>query len=364
MAVATLIVAAGHGTRFGGLKQFEALGDRTLVEHALETARGVSSQVVVAVPPEAERDLPGARVVVGGRTRSESVRRAFEALEGEPAFVLVHDAARPLAPVSLFERVIARLANGADAVVPVLPIADTVKEVQATGVVRTLERDRLRAAQTPQGFRYPILAAVIDSGLECTDDAGVAERLGYRVVTVDGSPAARKVTTREDLRELIGVRVGLGFDQHPFDTDPGRPLVLGGVRLDGPGLAAHSDGDALCHAIADAILGAAGIGGIGDVFADTDPAFAGADSLELLAACARLARRRGLRVVQVDATIVAEGPKLAAYLGEMAARIESVLRAATLVKAKHPEGIGSLGRGEGVAALAVCVLEGVADAED
>ncbi|ACU54805.1 2-C-methyl-D-erythritol 4-phosphate cytidylyltransferase [Acidimicrobium ferrooxidans DSM 10331] len=364
MAVATLVVAAGQGSRFGGPKQFEALGNRSLVEHAVEAARAVSSQVIVALPPEVDRVVEGATTVVGGRTRSESVRRAFAALEGAPEFVLVHDAARPLAPVSLFERVIARLANGAAVVVPALPVADTIKEVRDGRVTRTLERAHLRAIQTPQGFHYGVLAGVIGSGLEGTDDAVVAEQLGWTVEVVDGSPSARKVTTRRDLRDLIGVRVGLGLDQHPRSDEPGRPLVLGGVTVPGPGLRAHSDGDALCHAVADAMLGAAGIGGIGDLYADTDPAFRGADSLELLAGCVRLVRGRGLRVVQVDATIVCETPKLSPYLARMARTIEGVVAAPALVKAKHPEGIGALGRGEGVAALAVVLLEGVVDAED
>jgi len=363
VAVATLVVAAGQGTRFGGLKQFAALGDRTLVEHAVARALEVSSQVVVAVPPEVSYELPRARVVVGGSTRSESVRRAFGALEGRPEFVLVHDAARPLAPVALFERVIARLAMGDPVVVPALEIADTIKEVEGQRVVATLERSRLRAIQTPQGFHYNVLAAVVEAGSEGTDDAVVAERLGWSVVIVEGTPRARKVTTREDLRDLVGFRVGFGFDQHAFAPDRTRPLVLGGLSFQGPGLRAHSDGDVLAHAVADAILGAAGIGGIGDVFADTAPAFAGADSLELLASCVRLARRRGLRPVQVDATVVAERPRLGPHLGQMAAALERVVGAPTLVKAKHPEGIGSLGRGEGIAAFAVSLLEGGADAE-
>ncbi len=359
MAVATLVVAAGSGRRFGGPKQFEALGGASLVEHAVAAATSVSSEVVVALPAGRLESIDGARVVAGGATRSESVRRAFAALEGRPDFVLVHDAARPLAPVSVFERVIARLAKGADAVVPVLAIPDTVKQVEGDRVRATIDRSTLRAAQTPQGFRYDVLRAVVESAMDGTDDAAVAESLGYEVVVVQGAPRARKVTTRQDLHELVGVRVGFGVDQHAVSRDPGRHLVLGGVRVAGAGLEAHSDGDVVAHAVADAILGAAGIGGIGDVYRDSDPALRGADSMALLRGCLERVWERGLRVAQVDVTILAERPHLAGELGSIAANLERVLGGSVLVKAKRPEGLGALGRGEGLAAAAVALLEGL-----
>lgn len=156
----------------------------------------------------------------------------------------------------------------------------------------------------------------------------------------------------------MSVRVGQGYDVHPFSEDPARPLVLGGVTVDGSsGLAGHSDADALAHACADAVLGAAGLGDLGDHFPDTDPEWSGADSLTLLAEVVRLAAEAGWRVVNLDATIIAERPKLGLLRPQMADRLTAVVGAPVSVKATTPEGLGPIGRGEGIACLAVALLE-------
>lgn len=156
----------------------------------------------------------------------------------------------------------------------------------------------------------------------------------------------------------MSVRVGQGYDVHPFSEDPARPLVLGGVTVDGSsGLAGHSDADALAHACADAVLGAAGLGDLGDHFPDTDPEWSGADSLTLLAEVVRLAAEAGWRVVNLDATIIAERPKLGLLRPQMADRLTAVVGAPVSVKATTPEGLGAIGRGEGVACLAVALVE-------
>lgn len=156
----------------------------------------------------------------------------------------------------------------------------------------------------------------------------------------------------------MSVRVGQGYDVHPFSEDPARPLVLGGVTVDGsPGLAGHSDADALAHACADAVLGAAGLGDVGDHFPDTDPEWSGADSLTLLAEVVRLAAEAGWRVVNLDATVIAERPKLGLLRPQMADRLTAVVGAPVSVKATNPEGLGAIGRGEGIACLAVALLE-------
>ena len=156
----------------------------------------------------------------------------------------------------------------------------------------------------------------------------------------------------------MSVRVGQGYDVHPFSEDPARPLVLGGVTVDGSsGLAGHSDADALAHACADAVLGAAGLGDLGDHFPDTDPEWSGADSLTLLAEVVRLAAEAGWRVVNLDATIIAERPKLGLLRPQMADRLTAVVGAPVSVKATTPEGLGAIGRGEGIACLAVALLE-------
>ncbi|MET0803323.1 MAG: 2-C-methyl-D-erythritol 2,4-cyclodiphosphate synthase [Acidimicrobiales bacterium] len=156
----------------------------------------------------------------------------------------------------------------------------------------------------------------------------------------------------------MSVRVGQGYDVHPFSEDPARPLVLGGVTVDGSsGLAGHSDADALAHACADAVLGAAGLGDLGDHFPDTDPEWSGADSLTLLAEVVRLAAEAGWRVVNLDATIIAERPNLGLLRPQMADRLTAVVGAPVSVKATTPEGLGPIGRGEGIACLAVALLE-------
>ena len=156
----------------------------------------------------------------------------------------------------------------------------------------------------------------------------------------------------------MSVRVGQGYDVHPFSEDPARPLVLGGVTVDGsPGLAGHSDADVLSHACADAVLGAAGLGDLGDHFPDTDPQWSGADSLTLLAEVVRLAAEAGWRVVNLDATVIAERPKLGLLRPQMADRLTAVVGAPVSVKATTHEGLGAIGRGEGIACLAVALLE-------
>ena len=154
-----------------------------------------------------------------------------------------------------------------------------------------------------------------------------------------------------------GVRVGMGFDVHPFSDDPARPLLLGGVRLDGPGLVGHSDADVVAHAAADAILGAAGLGDLGSFFPDTDPTWKDADSLGLLHAVASAAVEAGFRIGNVDCSVILEAPKLAPHRVEMQERLSAAAGAPVSVTAKRAEGLGALGRGEGIACWAVALLE-------
>ena len=356
MGIATIVVAAGSGSRFGGEKQFSRLGGRSLVDHAVVRALEVSNAVAVAVPEGSGYGYPDQRVTVvaGGATRAASVRAAFSALAGKFDMVLVHDAARPLTPVPVFERVVAALARGNPVVVPVLPVNDTLKRVEEGVVTGTVDRDRLARAQTPQGFAWDALAAVVRSGLEGTDDAVLAEGLGFTVTTVAGDERSLKVTTPEDLSLLRMPSAGLGLDFHRFG-EPGR-FRLAGVELVGWEVIAHSDGDVLAHAVADAALGAAGIGGIGDVFLDSDPRWSGADSLELLAGCVEMVRERGFAIGKVDATVILERPKIAPYLETMAANLARVTGGEVVVKAKRAEGLGDIGAGRGLSAFALVVL--------
>ena len=358
MGVATIVVAAGSGSRFGGEKQFSLIGGRPLVDHAVARALEISNAVSVAVPHGSDYAYPDPRVTVvaGGASRSASVRAAFAALMGEFETVLIHDEARPLTPVSVFERVVAAIARGNHVVVPVLPVNDTLKRVDKGVVIGTVDRDGLVRAQTPQGFSREALVAVVQSGLEGTDDAVLAERIGYKVTSVAGDERALKVTTDADLSLLRMPAVGLGIDFHRFG-DPGS-FRLAGVEIEGWEVVAHSDGDVLAHAVADAVLGAAGIGGIGDVFLDSDPRWSGADSLALLERSVEMAREKGFAVRKIDATVVLERPKIARYLEEMAANLVTATGGEATVKAKRTEGLGDIGAGSGLSAFALVVMGG------
>ena len=198
----SIVVAAGSGRRFGGAKQFEQLGDRRVLDWALESARAVSEGVVLVLPREhGWPDEPGVDAVVpGGATRSESVRAGLGAVPPEADVVVVHDAARPLAPVALFEAVVAAIEGGADAAVPGVPVADTIKRVaEGEAVIETLDRRELVAVQTPQAFRAAALRAAHRDEPEATDDAALVEAAGGKVVCVPGDTRAAKLTTQEDL---------------------------------------------------------------------------------------------------------------------------------------------------------------------
>jgi len=364
----TIVVAAGRGERFGGPKQLADLGGVRVIDLALDAARAAGDGVVVVVPPEGTAwGLVADAVVVGGATRSASVRRGLEAVPADAGVVLVHDAARPLATPALYARVVAAVRAGAEGVVPAVAVVDTVRSLDGAPV----DRDRLRSVQTPQGFPAAVLRRVHATGGDATDDAGLVEAAGGRIALVEGERANLKITEAADLavasalrgaRTTMQLRVGNGFDVHRF-ADDDRPLVLGGVRFEGErGLAGHSDADVVAHAVAEALLGAAGLGDIGSHFPDTDPRWAGANSLVLLAEVRRQVGEAGWSVANVDCSVVAERPKLAPRRVEMEERLSEVVGAPVTVKGRRAEGIGGLGRGEGVVAMATALLsrEGVA----
>lgn len=375
--VGAVIVAAGRSTRLPGRvpKPFRTLGGRWMVEYAVAAfgrCPRVDATAVVVAPDQvpAVRERLGARVaavVAGGDQRRQSVAAGLAALP-EAAWIVVHDGARPFVSEALIARVLdAAVRTGAATVG--LPLTDTVKEVAGDRVRRTVDRTSLWTVQTPQAFRADLLREAhrrVPTDAPVTDDAGLVERIGGEVAVVPGDPRNLKVTTADDLErardqlvaEAAPVRVGLGYDVHRFAPD--RPLVLGGVRIAHPrGLEGHSDADALAHAVADAVLGASGERDIGRQFPPDDPAYRGADSIGLLAQAAARARDAGWEVANVDAVVVAEAPRLAPYVDAMCARIAAALGVPTdrvAVKATTSEGLGALGRGDGVAAHAVVLV--------
>ncbi len=365
----TIVVAGGTGTRFGGAKQYETLGDQRVLDHSVDVARRAGAGVVVVVP---EVDAVRESGVAGGATRSASVRAGLAHVPTEATIILVHDAARPFADDALFRRVVEAVVDGADAAVPGVPVTDTIKQIDPTGaVLHTPQRSTLTAVQTPQGFRADALRAAHASDGDATDDAGLVESAGGRVVVVEGDPLNRKITDPDDLRwareRLTGtgasatstgnMRVGQGFDIHRFSDDPGRALVLGGVRFEGArGLHGHSDADVIAHAVTDALLGAAGLGDIGEHFPDTDPRWSGVDSLVLLRHTVALLKESGWRVGNVDCSVVCETPKLAPHRAAMQQRLGDAAGAPVTVKGRRAEGLGALGRQEGIACWAVAVI--------
>lgn len=393
---------AGAGPH--GRKQYVALEGVPVLLRALTAFERVAAvdEIVVVVPEEdvawVEAEWLAPRrgrqrlvAVAGGASRQESVARGCAALSPSCRWIIVHDGARPLVTPAVIERVLEG-ARSTGAAVCGLPVTDTIKRVDEAGrVVETLPRESLRAIQTPQAFRRDILErahAQEDLLAAVTDDAALVERLGVPVIVVEGDPANMKLTVPADLdraRQLLAaaaapaeaampsgapaaprpavpaLRIGQGFDVHRLE--PGRPLILGGVSIPWEkGLVGHSDADVLAHAITDSILGAAGLGDIGRHFPDTDPAYKGADSLVLLRRAVDMAAQAGWAVAQVDATVIAERPRLAPYIDSMREALAEAMGTspgAVNVKASTSEGLGFAGRGEGIAALAVALLTGV-----
>jgi 2-C-methyl-D-erythritol 4-phosphate cytidylyltransferase / 2-C-methyl-D-erythritol 2,4-cyclodiphosphate synthase len=380
-----IVPAAGQGLRFkaAGPKQFLAQQGTTLLKQTLRAlaATALFDGIVVVVPekwvaaedllPEEMNGRENIQVVAGGLRRTDSVKCGLDSLPDSCEVVLVHDGVRPGISADLVERVIVG-ANKHGACVPVLAVIETVKAIDKSGmVVKTLNRDELGLVQTPQGFKRQVLtdayawAAQKEIEQPFTDDAALVEGFGHQVVTVAGEPGNIKVTYKDDLVKIgWGTpRVGIGYDAHKLVA--GRPLFLGGVEVPGGlGLLGHSDGDAAIHALIDAICGAAGMGDIGRQFPDSDPSYKDIASLSLLDQIVKKAGQAGWRVSSVDMTIVAQKPRLADYLPEMAAKMAAVLgidASAVGVKATTEEGMGFSGRSEGIAAHAVAVL--VADLE-
>ncbi len=330
-------------------------GDRPLRQSPrVDTSAGVSGRAVL-------------RVVAGGVLRSDSVREGLALVPDHARVVLVHDGARPLAGDGVYRRVIDAVRSGAGAVVPAMGVADTVRR-RSGGVV---DRDGLALVQTPQGFRPEVLRAAHAGGEDATDDAGLAEAAGAEVTFVQGDRRNLKITDPEDMvlaEALVAgagggapvaddLRVGHGYDVHAYTHAPHRCLVLGGVRFEHErGLDGHSDADVVVHACMDALLAAAGLDDIGQMFPDTDPGFGGADSVELLRRVVELLAAAGWAAVNVSCTVVLDSPRIAPVRQEMQRRLGHVVGAPVTVSGRSSEGVGAFGRGEGVAAWAVAMI--------
>jgi 2-C-methyl-D-erythritol 4-phosphate cytidylyltransferase/2-C-methyl-D-erythritol 2,4-cyclodiphosphate synthase len=350
---------------------------------ALRACSEIDEVVLIVAPSDVARARallrPGARrtekVVPGGEARRDSVRAGLAEANPNSDLVLVHDGARPFVTPDVVARtLLAAAAHGA--AIAALPATDTLKEVDVEcRITATLERSHIWLAQTPQAFRRDLLLRAhqtVPAGSSATDDAGLVEQLGSPVHIVLGDVNNLKITTPEDLARAeqylssttddngprLDLRSGVGFDAHRFTE--GRPLVLAGIRFpDAPGLLGHSDADVVCHAISDALLGAAALGDIGQRFPDTDPRYAGASSLALLIQVAALVRAESWGIGNVDAVVIAAHPRIAGRVTEMRQALAEALAIGVeqvSVKGKTTEGMGFTGRGEGIAVHAICTL--------
>jgi 2-C-methyl-D-erythritol 4-phosphate cytidylyltransferase/2-C-methyl-D-erythritol 2,4-cyclodiphosphate synthase len=380
---AAIVLAAGGGTRMGGgrPKQYRDLAGKPVLRHSLDVfARHENCEriVVVAAPEKVEiaAEIAGGIgncvVVAGGSRRQESVANALVNLAGPtspPAHVLIHDAARPGVDTVIIDRLLDAL-SAADGAVPVLAVPDSVARVAEGRLGESVDRAGLARMQTPQAFRFEAIRrahAEWPADREATDDARMVMAAGGAVAAVAGSEALMKLTHPQDFetyaslhahRKESNMRIGKGYDVHRLVE--GRPLWLGGVRIEHDrGLAGHSDADVVIHALCDAIFGALGDGDIGSHFPPSDDKWKDAASEHFLAHAMERARAAGYELANCDLTIICEAPKIGPHREAMRARLARIMQvdeARVGVKATTTEGLGPMGRGEGVAAEAVALL--------
>ena len=374
MTTTALIVAAGKGERLGldMPKQFLPIAGKPVLRWAVEALvrhpaiRAVRVVIGKGQEEQANASLKGLDVgqfIEGGAERADSVRAGLTAIDGDA--VLVHDAARPFCPPEVIDRLLAPL-EFFEGAAPVLPVGDTLARA-GEELADPVDRAGLARVQTPQAFRLDALRTAYDrwTGASPTDETTVVRAAGMRVAAVEGDPALEKITTASDFRRaeqwLAGrlvPRTGMGFDVHAFSGEG--PVMLGGIAVPhSRGLAGHSDADVVLHAITDAILGAAGLGDIGEHFPPSDPQWKGASSDRFLAHAVDLLRSQGAILDHVDCTIIAEEPKVGPYRSAMRARIAEVAGLGldqVSVKATTTEGLGFTGRREGIAAQAIASI--------
>lgn len=385
MKICAIILAAGSGRRMqmDMNKVLIKFDEQSAVVRCLKTfeATGLISDFIVVCRDEerktmerkATKYLKDVRCIfcAGGKERQDSVKNALALVPAGTGIVMVHDAARCF----VTERIVRDCAASAircGSGVVAIPATDTIKRVTRGVVEETLPREELVCVQTPQAFSYDLIMKAYkqaeEDGFLGTDDASLVERVCGEVHIVEGSPDNIKITTKADVQQgndiaskqrETDIRIGNGFDMHAFAQD--RKLILGGMEIPfESGLLGHSDADVLVHAIMDALLGAARMGDIGGLFPDTDPKYKGISSIALLKEVGALLRKYGYRVVNIDSTLIMQKPKVMAYRDGMVENIADALgipRAYVSVKATTTEYLGAVGRGEGAAAQAVCILQ-------
>ena len=391
--VIAIIAAAGRGTRLGSQlpKQFLKIGGETILQKSVRAFQGNSQVDEIIVVTDAEfTEFTQAlchsfskvsRVVSGGEERQDSVRAGLDCAdsllndEDEDAIVLIHDAARPFVSRRVIDAVTEAAAR-TGAAIPAVALKDTVRQTtlpEECSDIRqafaenldlmeslTLRRGSLCSVQTPQGFSAGILRRAYkkayEDGFSGTDDASIVERLGISITIIEGDYANYKITTKEDLKTEM--RIGSGYDVHRLVEE--RPLFLCGVEIPHDrGLLGHSDADVALHALMDALLGAAALGDIGKHFPDTDERYKGISSMRHLEEVRGMLEKEGYFLGNADITIIAQKPKIASYIPQMRKVIAETLKTEANkinIKGTTTEKLGFVGREEGIAAEAVCVL--------
>ncbi|KXG86645.1 bifunctional 2-C-methyl-D-erythritol 4-phosphate cytidylyltransferase/2-C-methyl-D-erythritol 2,4-cyclodiphosphate synthase [Agrobacterium bohemicum] len=388
MKIGIVIVAAGRGERAGapeeGPKQYRLIGGRAVIEHTLECFLEWQSaaDIVVVIHPDddalfepiAKRLNAGSRLssVVGGQMRQQSVLAGLKSLEGKGiTHVMIHDAVRPFIDADLLRRIADALADGADAVLPAVPVVDTLKRGQDGLVGTTVSRSNLYAAQTPQSFDYPLILkahtdAETSGRTDFTDDAAIAEWAGIPVKLVEGLVDNIKLTLKRDIamadeklvHTLPDVRTGNGYDVHQLV--PGDGVTLCGIFIPhDQKLMGHSDADVALHALTDALLATCGAGDIGDHFPPSDPQWKGAASRIFLEHAAKVVRGNGGTIMNADVSLIAEAPRVGPHRQAMRENLADILGISLdrcSVKATTNETIGFVGRREGIAAIATATV--------
>jgi len=371
---AAIIAGAGMGHRLGAeipkaLIQIQGI---TLLERAFISLSKVVDEIIITAPAGYEEQFKAivgqsAEVVTGGVLRSDSIRVALKALSPSVESVLIHDAARALASSALAARVLDELRSGQSAVIPVLKVIDTIKEIDRDGFVRaTPDRSSLVAAQTPQGFNRQVLERAHSASDDATDDAALVEAIGVKVKTIEGEASAFKITTKEDIGQALlllspsnrNFKVGLGVDAHAFSSDQDRKLWLAGLLWpEQIGVDGYSDGDVAAHAICDALFSAAGLGDLGSNFGVDDSKYQGASGEMLLKEAFSKITSAGYEIGNISVQIVCNKPKIGPRRAEAIKALSKALGGAEVsVSATSTDGLGFTGQGLGISALATALL--------
>ena len=371
---AAIIAGAGMGHRLGAQipKALIQIQGITLLERAFISLSKVVDEIIITAPEGYEEQFKAivgqsAEVITGGVLRSDSIRVALKALSPSVESVLIHDAARALASSALATRVLSDVQSGQSAVIPVLKVIDTIKEIDRDGFVRaTPDRSSLVAAQTPQGFNRQVLERAHSASDDATDDAALVEAIGVKVKTIEGEASAFKITTKEDIGQALlllspidrNFKVGLGVDAHAFSSDQDRKLWLAGLLWpEQVGVDGYSDGDVAAHAICDALFSAARLGDLGSNFGVDDPKYQGASGETLLKEAFGKITSAGYEIGNVSVQIVCNKPKIGPRRAEAIKALSKALGGAEVsVSATSTDGLGFTGQGLGISALATALL--------